>query len=420
MTGRSVLHRLSPRRLVWSLGLSQIVGYGTLYYAFAILAPSMAATFGWTVPSVFAILSAALLASGIISPFAGRCIDRFGSAPVMAAGSAVSAAALLLVAAAPNGLVFALGVVAVELASPFVQYNAAFALLAERTGADARRRIVHLTLIAGFASTIFWPLTDGLLGVMSWQAIYAIYACLNLLCVPLHLSLRSGAKRFGEARAPLATPSAETEIAPLPEALRAKALVLVAAGFAFGGFLFSGISAQLVPLLVSVGIGGASVLVASLFGPAQVLVRFVNMAGGSKRHPIDATLAAALLLPVAVLVLAAAAPTVAGAAAFAILLGFGSGLTSIVRGTLPLALFGRHGYGERLGRISSAQLVSAAAAPVTLSFLIERLGAGAALAALAGLAACGALCFLAVARLQRRAAAGPAASPEAGRPGSNR
>ncbi|BDA83613.1 MFS transporter [Aureimonas sp. SA4125] len=391
---------------VWLLGLSQIIGYGTLYYAYAILAPEMARTFDWPLPWIFAALSLALLAGGIVSPFAGRCLDRYGSARVMACGSVAAAGALLLIASAPTGAVLVAGVVALQLCSPFVEYNAAFAYLAESEGQAAPRRIVHLTLIAGFASTLFWPLTDSLLTVLDWRSILVFYAGLNLfVAMPVHLALRRLQRRSAERGAQTIAPAAVGDDTALPLHVQGQALWMVVIGFALSGFLFSAISTQMVPLLASLGIGTASVMVAALFGPAQVFVRFANLAGGAGRHPIEATLAACAVLPVAAVVLAATAPATAGAAAFAILLGFGSGLTSIVRGTLPLALFGRSGYGARLGKISSAQLVSSAAAPVVLSSLIELFGPGPALGLIAAIGAAGFLVFLGVARLRRQSVA---------------
>ncbi|GGD29720.1 arsenite efflux MFS transporter ArsK [Aureimonas glaciei] len=393
---------------VWLLGLSQIVGYGTLYYAYAILAPEMARAFDWPLPWIFAALSASLLAGGLVAPFAGRCVDRRGASGVMAVGSVAAAAALLLVAWAPTGLFFVAGVVALGLCSPFVEYNAAFAYLAQNQGREAPRRIVHLTLIAGFASTLFWPLTDGLLQRMDWRWILVLYAGLNLfVAMPIHLVLRRLARVPKADAVPDVAARVRFDDRVLPPDLQKAALWLVVIGFALSGFLFSAISTQMVPILVSLGIGAASVTVAALFGPAQVLVRFANLAGGSGRHPIEATLVACALLPVATLVLAATAPAFSGAAAFAVLLGFGSGLTSVVRGTLPLALFGTAGYGARLGRISQVQLVSSAAAPVVLSTLIAVFGPGSALVVMAGIGASGFFVFLAVARLWHRAKGRP-------------
>ena len=82
------------------------------------------------------------------------------------------------------------------------------------------------------------------------------------------------------------------------------------------------------------------------------------------------------------------------------ILGFASGLKSIVNGTLPLALFGRTGYATRLGRMASIRLVLAAIAPFVLAYLMQMLGPSAALLIIAACGLPGLLAFVEVARLQ--------------------
>jgi hypothetical protein len=194
----------------------------------------------------------------------------------------------------------------------------------------------------------------------------------------------------------------------------ARVLLLITLGFALSGFLLSAILAQMVPALTSVGLGGEALLVATLFGPAQVLVRFVNMALGSGRHPLTITIAAMSMLPVAVAVLAVTAPSLVGAAVFAILLGFGSGLKSIVQGTLPLALFGGASYGARLGRMAFARQFLAAMAPFAFALTLDTLGPTAGLALLLVVSALGLAAFVAVGRILARGRAGSRARPQSG------
>lgn len=406
------MHRLrwgSPT--VWLLGLSQILAYGTIYYSVAILAPGIAADLGWETSWILGAFSAGLLASGFASPFAGRCLDRHGAGRVMTVGSISVAAALAAQSLAPTAVLFALALVASQIAAPFVQYNAAFAYLAQAEGQGARRKIVLLTLIAGFASTLFWPLTTTLLERFSWREILAAFALANLLvCAPLHWHLhRRAAKAGGGRTAEAATASGapnplgiDVEDRRLPPGLVRRGLVLTTAGFAISGFMYSAVLAQMVPLLGAVGIGAAAVTVAALFGPSQVLIRVGNLIGARNSHPIMATLLACTLLPVAVLLLAATAPSVPGAIGFVVLFGFGSGLTSIVRGTLPLALFGASGYGAVLGRITAVQLMAASLAPFALSASIDTLGTAASLVGLSVIGFAGLGCFLVLSRLETR------------------
>lgn len=379
------------------LGLSQIIGYGTLYYSFAILAHSAAPALGWPEPWLFGALSAGLLLGGLAAPAVGKRIDRHSAGAVMALGSILASGALLVAGMAPNGVIFAAATLVMQMAGTLVQYDAAFTALVQVTGAEARKRITHLTLIAGFASTIFWPLTSWLDAAVGWRSVFIIFAIANLvLCVPLHAVL---ARQRGPARQ---EPGDAALSPPVPHATApASAMWFATFGFALSGFALSAMLAQMVPLLTAVGLGASALIVSTLFGPAQVLIRFVNLVLGAARHPIVAALLALGLLPAAIAILALGAPAVVAAVLFAVMLGFGSGLKSIVQGSLPLALFGPGGYGARLGVMASVRQVLASIAPFTLAFLIEAMGVRPALWIVSGVGLLGLVCLLHVARLVR-------------------
>jgi len=391
--------RLSPAATVWLLGLSQIIGYGTLYYSFSILAGGIARSFAWPVAWAYGSFSLALLAGGVIAPLVGRRIDRHGAAIVMALGSVLCALALLGTAFAPNGIVFTLGLVATQAASALVLYDAAFAALVQATGTEARKRITRLTLIAGFASTLFWPLTSWLQAGLDWRQILLAFAALNLvLCLPIHGLLavqRPPADHDHPARPDEpGTPPAARLSGP-----ERRLLALVTLGFALSNFALSAVLAQMVPTLTALGLGASALLVSTLFGPSQVLVRLVNMLLGERRHPLAAALVGLSMTPLALLVLMLTAPAGAGAVGFAILLGFGSGLKSIVQGTLPLALFGRAAYGSRLGVMAAARQILSAVAPFAFAALTGAFGTTTALGVLVIAGALGLGALLEVARV---------------------
>jgi MFS family permease len=351
--------------VVWALGLTQIIGYGTLYYSFGTLAPAMAAEFGWSEEWVFGVLSASLLVGGLVAPLSGRLADKHGAARLMALGSIAAALSLALAALAPNGVVFAAGLVAMEVASAFVLYSTAFAALAQASPIGAQRSITHLTLIAGFASTIFWPITAALHDVFSWRDVYLIYAAMNLLlCVPVHFWL-ARRHRLGSAQR-RETPAMA---ALVPAERQRGALVLMLAGFALVGFVSSAVTVHMVPMLSALGAGEAAVITTMLFGPSQVLSRLINMQFGRGLSQPMLAIIAALVLPAGLAVLLLTPPRLPGVAAFAVLFGLGNGLYSIVSGTLPLVLFGSDGYGRRLGMISSSRLLASAAAPFAFSLV---------------------------------------------------
>lgn len=404
--GRGVFDR--PAFAVAGLGLSQIIGYGTLYYSFGILAPAMARDLGWPQEHVFGALSAALLIGGLVAPASGRLIDRLGAGRVMAAGSAAAALALCACAAAPSGTLFVPALIAIEVAATCVQYGAAFPLLVQRHGPAAQRSIVHLTLIAGFASTLFWPLTSWLHETLSWRAVYLVFAAFNaFVALPIHLALLRAPRRAAEAPAaapppaPAPAPSTRQRLAP---AARRRGFVLMALAFAAQGFVGSAVLVHMLPLLGTLGLGAAGVAVGVVFGPAQVASRFINMVFGRELSQLALALISAGLQPLALLLLLASAPSFAGAMVFAVLFGMGSGLYSIVGGTLPLALFGAEGYGALQGRVMAVRLIMGAAAPFAFAQASALLGSPATLGLAAALGAGGAAALALIARLPRAAA----------------
>jgi MFS family permease len=386
--------RQSNAAAIWALGITQIIGYGTLYYSFSILAPSIAAEFEIGVEFIYGFMSVALLAGGMIAPYSGALADRHGAARVLSFGSISAAIALAICGLANNAWLFLGGVILIELASAFVLYATAFALLAQATGSKAQRSITYLTLIAGFASTVFWPLTTWLLRVMDWHQIYFLFAGMNLfVCLPLHLWLT----RF--TRTAATRPSATIAVESVPIAGGNFIFLLVVVGFSLAGFVSAAILFHVVPMLGMLGLGASGVFVATLFGPAQVASRLINMVFGQDLPAPILAVISAMMMPIAMVVLALSAPSVPGAMAFAIVFGLGSGLFSIVSGTLPLALFGKAGYGKRLGWISMGRLCLSAMAPFALSVSLGWMGPKPSLWALAG---AGIICVGVFAEIWRR------------------
>lgn len=385
---------------VSALGLTQIIGYGTLYYAFSILAPGMAKDLGLSLEEVFGVFSVSLFIGGLSAPMIGKQMDRIGAATVLTIGSGLSALMLAFSAWSPSVFVFALAIVLTEVSSGMVQYQAAFAALVERDPHTAPRSITYLTLIGGFASTIFWPISAALSAYLTWREIYLVFAALNLLvCMPLHFWM------MGKARAAHAGGLLRPRVhvaGAVPVERRRGAMLLVSAAFAILGFTLASILAHMVPLLGTLGLGGAAVVIGSLFGPAQVLSRLVNMVFGTNLSPPMLAVISAALMVFGIVILGLSGGNMVGAIAFSICLGLGSGINSIAQGSLPLYLFGSDGYGAITGKMTAARLATGAAAPFVFSMAMERLGLDVSLFATAALGLIGIAAFLRVAVSAKR------------------
>lgn len=360
-----------PTAAILALGVTQNIGYGTLYYSFSILAPDMAAHFAWSTEWIFGALSVALLIGGLTAPWLGSLFDRIGAGRVMTIGSAVAAAALVACAYAPGKASYVAALIAIEVAANLVQYGAAFALLVQIRPHVASRSITYLTLIAGFASTMFWPITTALRAQMSWQHVYLVFAALNLLiCLPIHAWLSHGAVMRGKT----ATAAPPRVKGILPPERRRLGFLLMVTGFSLMSLSSSAVLVHMVPLLSGLGLGPTAALVGTLFGPSQVASRLINMVFGKNLAALHLALIAALLIPGGTLLLLSLAPSVPGAMAFAVIFGMGNGLLSIVTGTLPLHLFGSDGYGKRQGQMMSARLILSALAPFVLALAMANIG----------------------------------------------
>ena len=384
-----------------ALGLTQIVGYGTIYYAYPILVPAIARDFGTSQTVMFTILSAGLLAGGVLAPMLGRLLDRFGAPNVMAAGSATCAVLLTALAHAPDLLTFAILIIAIEAIAFAVTYDSAFATLALREPGATRTAITRLTLIGGFASTLFWPLTGWLVSEVDWRTTYLIYAGLHVaLALPLHLWI---------ARTPTpATSRARPETRPRPAfatlapARLAWGFWVLGLSFAVTGMVIAAIGVHLVPVLLARDLGQMAFVMGMLMGPAQVAIRLVEAGFWRDWHPLSVALVSGFCVPAALLALLVPWDSLALAAVFAVLFGAGQGLASIVRGSVPLVLFGATGIGAQLGRLAALRNILGAAAPAVFAVGLAKLGADATLALCVALGAVGlAALWLLRADLQR-------------------
>ncbi|MCA3071031.1 MAG: MFS transporter [Rhodocyclaceae bacterium] len=384
-------------RLVAILGTAQTLAWASSYYLPAMLAGPMAADLGISPIIVFAAFSFALLVSALIGPLAGRMIDSAGGRPVLAAASLAFAGGLVMLALAQDAVWLFLGWAVIGLAMGSGLYEAAFSTLVRLRGSDARATITGITLIAGFASTVGWPLSAVMETHLGWRGACVGWALLHLVVgLPLNLSLPRATRATDAARradrdAP-AQPEAGAEPVPVPGATLAA--ILLAFVFAVTWFISTAMAAHLPRLLQEAGASLAmAVALGAIVGPAQVAARLLEFGFLRHVHPLLSARLAALGHPLGVVLLAAGGT--AFAPVFVLLHGAGNGILTIAKGTLPLVLFGPQGYGLRQGWLTLPARLSQAIAPLAFGAAIDRWGAGALwLSALLGAAALGALLLM--------------------------
>lgn len=358
-----------PRLVVVSaVGVAQILAWGSSYYLPAVLAGPIAADTGWPLGWVVGALSIGLLVSGLVSPRVGHLIERHGGRPVLAASAVLLALGLLGISLAPTLPFFVAAWMVIGFGMGCGLYDPAFSALGRLYGEDARPAITQVTLFGGFASTVCWPLTAFLAAHLGWRGACLTYAALLVAVVlPLYLLVLPR-----EVEQP---PKPATADAPPPGYVRPEqrtAFLLLAAGFTLAYGTMTVIGVHLLMLLQAQGLAlAAAVGLGALVGPAQVGGRILEMTFGNRAHPVWSLLASSVLVAVG-LGLLVAAPDVAPACI--ILYGMGSGIRSIARGTVPLAMFGREGYAILMGRLALPTLLATAAAPIIGTWLLEWVG----------------------------------------------
>jgi predicted MFS family arabinose efflux permease len=352
--------------VVAALGTAQTLAWASSYYLPAILADPIAAEIGVARPWVFGAFSAALLIAAFAGPAIGRTIDRHGGRGVLILSNIVLAAGLVVLAAATGvvGLFAAWTVLGIGMALGL--YDAGFAALTALYGRNARGPITGITLFAGFASTVSWPLSTVLNDALGWRETLLVWAALNLVVgLPLNLLLPAAAPQTPLSHA------AEAAVGWKPY----KEMFLLAFVFAAVWFVTGSMAAHLPRLLERAGASPVqAIAAAALVGPAQVAARLVEFVVLRRIHPLVSARIAALLHPIGAAIFAGiGAP--AAAAAFAIFYGAGNGLLTIARGTVPLAVFGPHGYGERTGLLGAPARAAQALAPLLFGLLLDAMGA---------------------------------------------
>ena len=384
-----------PWRAVPVLGITQILTWGTIFYTPVLIVPLIAAERGWSISFTMGGFSIGLLVAGLVAPYVGRSIDRFGGHVVMTLGSLTGALGLFLIASAAHPVAYYAVWMVLGVAMAANLYDAAFSTLGRIFGVGARRPITALTLAGGFASTVSWPMTHFLLERVDWRGTYLIYAALlAFLAAPLH-ALALPRTRYQSDIAASDSESAPVKVLPA----YGLSFILVASAFASYAFVPSGLSAHLLAIFAREGIGAATVVwIGALFGPAQVGARLIEFAFGRNLHPLWIARFALTTFLCAFLMLVLLGVSTTTAAAFALMFGGANGLITITRGAVPLALFGASGYGRLMGRLAGPFLLVQAAAPFIMAFMIEHTSDLGALALAAGFATVALICFILIRR----------------------
>lgn len=363
---------------VVALGITQITAWGTSYYCLGVLAGPLSHDTGWSRGFVFLGFTVAVLTMGLVSNTVGRMIDQHGGRAVMTLGTVLVSVGLFALSHVHTHAAYLAVWGFLGIGMRLCLYDAAFAALVQVAPSRGRTAISYLTLFGAFASSVFWVVGHALEEHVGWRQTLVLFAVINLIvCLPLHWF--GLARRESEEQAATATGAARQspDGPPLEGRVRSLAIALFALIMSLNAYVFGVVSVQLVPVLEAAGLAtAAAVWVASLKGFAQFGGRVVEIAFGRRARAMTVARIAVGILPPSFLLLLLGAGGLPLAVTFTLLMGASQGVISIVRGAVPLALFGANGYGAVLGVIATPVLIVNAAAPTVFTWIVDRWGWG--------------------------------------------
>jgi predicted MFS family arabinose efflux permease len=367
------------------LGTTQTLAWASSFYLPAILGDRIAEDLGVSSTWFFAAFSAALVVSAIVGPRAGRTVDAIGGREVLVASNLIFAVGLTILALVHSHLTLWFAWLLLGLGMGIGLYDTAFAALGRIYGLEARSSITGITLLAGFASTVGWPLTAWGAAELGWRETCLAWAAAHIvLGLPLNLLIptSSGVAISADDRS-------KTHI-PID-----RPMIILGLAFAASWMVVTAMAVHLPRLLEAAGASTVQAVTAgALIGPSQVGARILEASLVKRFHPMVSARLSVALHPVAAAVLVVFGAA-AASAPFTILHGAGSGILTIARGTVPLAIFGPENYGYRLGLLGAPTRVTTAVAPLLFGLLIDRYGVGALIVSSAlGIVAFAALCSL--------------------------
>jgi MFS family permease len=364
--------------IVGTLGLTELISWGIVYYAFSVMLAPMQAELGWGRAHLTGAFSLALLCSGIAAVPVGRLLDLYGARWLMTIGSC--GATLLVVAWAQVDSLLSLYLVWIGLgvAMAAILYEPAFAVVATWFDRKRQHALTVLTLGGGLASVVFVPLTTALVERLGWRpALMVLAAVLGLGTIPLHaLILRRHPHDLGlvpdGAGEPSAVSSERAGRKPgvhVRAALRGATFWWIAIAFAASVFASVAVNVHLIAFLTERGYGaGFRATAAALLGGAQLPGRvvFAPLSRWFSRRQLATTL---LLLQAGAVLCLVAVPSTYGIVLFTILFGVGSGALTPTRAALIADVYGVAQYGSINGALALATTIARALGPVSAGLL---------------------------------------------------
>ncbi len=366
----NALKQLDRHLLIESIGLgiAQIMLWGGSYFLLAILAKPIMAELKWSNEFVYGALSFSILISGLVSPKIGHLINTKSRNYVVLLSGLLMGIGLICLGLSTNKGLFIFGWILIGFAMGAGLYDPLFASLGRKYGKKATNSIVQITLVSGFTTTTIWPILSYLLNTFGWRSTCFIYAIsLIVLIFPIHyfsiFKFQPKQTNFIEKEL-----TSIKEVQPKTAFKKDKIFYLLLFNFSIGSVLMTGIYLHLIDILLSHKITMIQAIsIGAMLGPAQVGIRILDIVLPKKTPDKTAIISGITILIGLILLLISAKVAFLGVVFF----GLGNGMRSILRGTLPLWIYGQESYAEIIGKLARLPLLAQALTPFLSGLIIN-------------------------------------------------
>lgn len=369
------LTRREHRRLIAALSVTQTIGYGVLYYAFAVFLTSIAASLHTGLTAVAGALTVAVVVTGAAGILVGRWVDRHGGHRLMTAGSLLGGSAIIAWSQVHTLVELYAGFIAIGVASAMVLYEPAFAVIIRAVVIQQRANaLLAVTIVAGFASTVFLPLTGLLNAHLGWRhALLALAAIYLATTVPLHALYLP---RDDRRRSPSAELRRTAVRGHVRRALGDRGFWFLLTGFAAQGAAVAVIGVLLITYLIRLGHTPVfAAAVAGLLGVLSVTGRLVTT-GLRRRLPIgDITAGVFAFQAAGVAALPWLGAATVGAVACVTVIGIGFGVATIARPAILADRYDTTAYASISATMAAPMNAAKATAPLAAT-AVAASGAG--------------------------------------------
>ena len=366
--------------LAITLAVTETISWGIIYYSFSVFLTPMEHDLGWSRAELTGGFSLMWLVTGLMAFPVGAWIDKHGARALMTAGSIGASVLVILWSLVTTLPMFYLIWAGLGVCAAAVLYEPAFAVIAQWFHRRRSTALAIVTFAAGFASTIFLPLSDALLRGFGWRtAVLLLGIFLACITIPLHvLKLRRRPADLGLKPDGIAETTTDTTANPISisfrQAMNGRIFWLLTLAFGLISLSAAAIRVHFIPFLVSAGIDSSTAAFATgTIGIMQVVGRII-FAPLDHRFSSKVIVIGVFALQTAALSVLLLGQSIVLIGVFILLFGASQGAVTLARPSILAELYGISHYGRISSVMALFLTLTSTSAPLVASILFDQFG----------------------------------------------